>query len=157
MNCNHRAYPNTTLRCGKCDKPICPDCMIETPVGARCRECARVQKLPTFRIGTRHYLTATVVGILSAFVTGFIWATIVRWVHFPYANFALAFLAGSVIGEVISRSVNRKRGILLAVIAGLSTALSYLVAVFTPPGFLITLPDLLFLIPGVIVAVNRLR
>ena len=157
MSCEHKAYPDTTLRCGKCDKLICPDCMVQTPVGARCRECARIQRLPTFRLEPRHYLIATVVGLFSALIIGFIWATIALVVRFFFTNFVLALLAGTVVGEVISRSVNRKRGIPLAVIAGLSTALSYFVATSVPPGFRITLLDILFLIPGIIVAANRLR
>ena len=157
MSCEHRRYPDTALRCGKCDALICPDCMVETPVGARCRECARLYRLPTFRLETRHYLVATLVGLLSALVTGFIWAQVAMVVRFFFTNFVLAYFAGLVIGEVISRSVNRKRGLALGIIAGLATALSYFVAALIPPGFPITLLDLLFLIPGIVVAANRVR
>jgi membrane associated rhomboid family serine protease len=36
-------HPNreTGVRCSNCERPICPDCMISTPVGMRCPECAR--------------------------------------------------------------------------------------------------------------------
>ena len=29
------------LRCNRCDKPICYDCAVRTPVGYRCKECVR--------------------------------------------------------------------------------------------------------------------
>jgi hypothetical protein len=32
----------TDLRCGRCDVPICPSCLIQTPVGIRCPDCAEV-------------------------------------------------------------------------------------------------------------------
>ncbi len=28
------------LSCGRCERPMCVDCAVETPVGMRCRECA---------------------------------------------------------------------------------------------------------------------
>lgn len=40
---NHLAR-ETTLRCNRCDKPICVDCAVQTPVGYRCTECVRGQQ-----------------------------------------------------------------------------------------------------------------
>lgn len=39
-------HPNrqTTLRCNRCEKPICAQCAILTPVGYRCKECVRGQQ-----------------------------------------------------------------------------------------------------------------
>lgn len=39
-------HPNreTTLRCNRCEKPICAQCAVRTPVGYRCRECVRGQQ-----------------------------------------------------------------------------------------------------------------
>ena len=31
----------TALSCASCGTPICPDCMVQTPVGIKCRNCAR--------------------------------------------------------------------------------------------------------------------
>ncbi len=35
-------HPNreTSVSCSRCARPICPDCMIPSPVGMRCPECA---------------------------------------------------------------------------------------------------------------------
>jgi membrane associated rhomboid family serine protease len=35
-------HPNreTNVACSNCERPICPDCMVDTPVGMRCPECA---------------------------------------------------------------------------------------------------------------------
>ena len=39
-------HPNreTTLRCNRCEKPICAQCAVQTPVGYRCRECVKGQQ-----------------------------------------------------------------------------------------------------------------
>ena len=68
MRCEAHPDVETNLRCGKCDKPICPKCMVETPVGARCRECARINKLPTFQISSKQLLLSSCVGLLIAVV-----------------------------------------------------------------------------------------
>lgn len=37
---NHRDR-ETRVRCSNCGKPICPDCMVYSAVGIKCRECAK--------------------------------------------------------------------------------------------------------------------
>jgi len=58
MKCATHPQVETNLRCGKCGKLICPKCMIQTPVGARCLDCARLYKLPTYQVSTKYYLRA---------------------------------------------------------------------------------------------------
>ena len=42
--CARHPKTETLLRCGRCETPICPRCQIPTPVGMRCRTCARVKR-----------------------------------------------------------------------------------------------------------------
>ncbi len=78
-------------------------------------------------------------------------------VPFFFLNFLLAAGVGYAIGNVISLSVNRKRGAGLATIAGIAVAISYLVSIFLPWGFGFRLLDLLAIALGIFVAVTRLR
>lgn len=39
--CYRHPHRETYLRCSRCDRPICPDCMREVPVGQQCVDCAR--------------------------------------------------------------------------------------------------------------------
>ena len=43
-DCYRHPGRDTNVSCSMCARPICPDCMISTPVGMRCPECARQNK-----------------------------------------------------------------------------------------------------------------
>ena len=157
MRCAYHPDVETNLRCGKCGKPICPKCLVQTPVGARCPDCAKLYRLPTYRLSTQYYLRAAGTGLGMAIVCGIVWGVIEWVIPFFSINLLLAPGAGYAIGEVISLSVNRKRGTGLAAIAGIALVISYLVAMFFPWGLRFGLFDLLAIALGIFVAVTRLR
>ena len=156
MKCATHPNVETNLRCGKCGKPICPKCLVQTPVGARCLDCARLYKLPTYRVSIQYYLRAVGTGLGMAIVCGIIWGVVGRWMPF-YLNLLLAPGVGYAIGEVVSLSVNRKRGTGLAVVGGIAVTISYMFSILSPWGFSFGLLDLVALALGIFVAVTRLR
>jgi hypothetical protein len=161
MRCATHPEVETNLRCGKCDKPICPKCLVQTPVGARCQDCARLSKLPTFSFSTQYYLRAAGTGLGMAIVCGIVWGVIERAIPLFSFNLLLAPAAGYAIGEVVSLSVNRKRGTRLAVVAGIAVAISYAVTFIfhagPPTGLFNILYHLVALALGIFVAVTRVR
>lgn len=158
MKCTYHPKVETELRCSKCGKPICPRCMVQTPVGARCPDCARVQRAPTYQVSSRHYLIAAGVGLGAALLLGLGWSMVTLFIRFAYLNLVVAAGVGWVSGELISRSVNRKRSVALAVIAAAAVGISYLIGIFLPWGWQVFhLFDLLALALGVYVAVTRIR
>ena len=154
MKCATHPGVETNLRCGKCGKPICPKCIVQTPVGARCRDCAKLYKLPTYRVSAKYYLRAISTALGMAIVCGVVWGVVRGFVPFFYLNLLLAPGAGYAIGEVVGLSVNRKRGTGLATVAGIAVAISYLVSLLFG---LFHIIDLLALALGIFVAVTRLR
>ena len=71
-------HPNreTSLRCNRCEKPICTQCAVLTPVGYRCRDCIRGQQ--------KVFETARWVDLLVAFiVTG-----TDRLMHYMFSAYA---------------------------------------------------------------------
>ncbi|MCE2464960.1 MAG: hypothetical protein J4G01_02605 [Dehalococcoidia bacterium] len=101
----------TGLACGKCGNYICTQCVIQTPVGARCRNCARVTTLPTFDVQPSYYARAVLAGGITAVVLG-VFMLVIRmnlgWVPFLYSLLTLG--VGYAVGEAISTAPNRKRG-----------------------------------------------
>jgi len=46
--CKRHPSVESNLRCSRCDDLICPRCLVHTPVGARCSDCAKVRMNPAF-------------------------------------------------------------------------------------------------------------
>lgn len=77
---------------------------MQTPVGARCKQCAQARTLPTYQ--------ADALTVLKAASVGLIVATLAFIFTFAFARgFALWLspLVGLAVGEVISLGCNRKR------------------------------------------------
>lgn len=118
MRCAADPSVETYLRCGRCEKPICPRCLIQTPVGARCRDCAQLRKLPMFQVGPVDYLRA-VGGGLAAGVGGGLALTFIQQLVPLFGMLSLMFLAalGYAVGTAVAKSTRRKQGTGLGVIA----------------------------------------
>jgi len=76
MYCANHPQRETSLRCNRCEKPICPQCAILTPTGYRCRECVRGQQ-KTFNTAAWYdyplaLFTAGMISYLGSLITSFI-------------------------------------------------------------------------------------
>ena len=157
MKCAFHPDVETNLSCGKCGQPICPKCLVETPVGARCPDCAKVTKLPTYRLGTKHYLVAAGTALGMALATGLVWGILRALLPYIFVNVILGGGVGFAIGEVVSRTVNRKRGIGIAVMGGIAVVISYIIGIIVPWGTYFSFYDILAVAAGVFMAVIRIR
>jgi len=167
MRCAAHGDVETNLACGKCGTPICPKCLVVTPVGARCRKCANVRRLPTYSITPVQYLKAVAAGLLVAVAVGIGWA----WLRWEVGVLGWSLTLGLILGaavayaiaEIVSRAVNQKRGRPLQVIACTCFVLCYIVSWVglsedTLTFFLhFSLIDILIVILGIVVAAGRLR
>ena len=115
-------HPNTEtlLRCNKCERPICPKCAVQTPVGFRCKECVKSQQEVYFNIESKDYPIALGVSFLVAMIATPIISYVTGLIPLFFGLF-IAFMGGSAAGgilaQIIRRAVNRRRGRYLALIA----------------------------------------
>jgi hypothetical protein len=117
----------TSLRCNKCGRLMCPDCAVSTPVGYRCKQCVRQHDDKFFSASQNDYvIIAAVCAIISAIA-----AAIVLQIGLP--AILLIFIAiplGGFVSEIGLRLTQRRRGRQSANIAAASIVIGGLVGAF---------------------------
>lgn len=103
LTCANHPQRETTLRCNQCDKPICPKCAVQTPVGYRCRECIRGHQ-KVFETSTA--IDLPIAGII-AFVSVGIATALLDYLGFW--GLFVAPIVGSGIAELIRLAVKKRR------------------------------------------------
>ncbi|MBI4494372.1 MAG: hypothetical protein HY690_16435 [Chloroflexi bacterium] len=110
------------LRCSRCGKSICPRCMVQSPVGARCRDCARQRRLPVFVAGPLDLARGLGAGLAVGLLGGALLAT--PWLRFFHIFLILGL--GYLVGRAVTAAANRKRAASLAVMAAASVVVGVL-------------------------------
>jgi hypothetical protein len=131
LRCARHPGTETVLRCGKCDTPICPRCLVPTPVGARCPTCAQVRRLSSI-LKPIDLTRAISFGIGTAAV-GAILVNLLGFIQF-LGLFGYAIL-GFLVGEAVSLGANRKRARELAPIAVACLFVGYMIGFALLLGF----------------------
>jgi hypothetical protein len=118
LNCYRHPNEEVFLRCGKCDRPICPKCTKHGPAGARCPDCSSLRSSPLYQVSSGQIVFGGVVGFVSAFVLGYV---VSLGGSFGFFQLWGALLAGGAVGELVLRATSRKRGITMEVLTGICT------------------------------------
>lgn len=117
VECPRDPGVETALRCSRCDTPICPRCLVQTPVGARCRDCARIVKSPVYTLGQADVFRAVIASVVGGVAMGLIWLLVLR----PFTVGFLSIFIGAGLGYVFTRimevATGRKRGPVVASLA----------------------------------------
>ena len=153
-HCHWHPGVETRLYCRDCSKPVCTQCMVQAPVGIKCRECGKAVPMPTFDVQPSYYARAIGVALVIAIGGGLIWSLFIAII--PFFSSIGAMAVGYAASELISRSVNRKRGVGLAWITAGSVVGAFLVAMMIMGPFLGPI-GLLILGFSIYTAVQRVR
>ncbi len=137
-------HPNrpTTLRCNRCERPICTECAVRTPTGYRCRECVRLQQKKFDTAEWYDYIVAFIVAAVgSGIASGLV--LLASGIFFGLLVLFLAPGAGAVIGNLVLRFIKNRRSRSLFLTAAVG-----MVAGALPALLLISLPALLAVLAG---------
>ena len=163
-HCYWHPHIETGLSCSHCQKSICPNCMVQAHVGIRCKECGKPAQMPTFDLKPSHYLKSVTVAIGLTFLGTISWFALSQLIYFVIpgaASFLLISLFmvpfGFVSGDLISRSVNRKRGTALATIGASTVVATFILGLQIPGILVIPLYGIIATIAGTILAIQPLR
>ncbi len=110
VECPRHAGVETALRCSRCESPICPSCLIQSPVGARCPDCARVVRAPMYTLSTQNLVRAALAAAIGGVAMGLLW----RLILLPFTAGFFAILVGVALGYGFTRllefATSGKRG-----------------------------------------------
>lgn len=125
LYCANHPTVETTLRCNRCEKPICAKCAVLTPTGYRCKECVRGQQ-KIFE--TAEWYDYPLVFLISAPLS-FLGSLIVTRIGF--FTIFLAPVGGVIIAEACRRVVSKRRSNRLFMLAAIAAVLGSLPIVLT--------------------------
>jgi hypothetical protein len=144
--CARHKKVKTRLRCGRCETPICPQCTVMGPTGARCRNCASNRSAHIYQISPVQFAITAIVSV----VLGTIGAVIVS--RLPLIGiFVLLYApaAGTLIGKVVSAATRGKRGTSLAVVASAGVVIGAVIPLLADPFNIFLWLYLILAVPGV--------
>ncbi len=108
FHCHIHANRPTSLRCNRCDRPICVQCAVRTPTGYRCKECVREQQKKFDTAEWYDYVLAfSVAAIGSGIASGLVW--LVSGLSFGLAVLLIGPAAGALIGNTVLRFIKNRR------------------------------------------------
>ena len=105
--CYRHPGRETAVSCANCERPICTDCMVYTPVGIKCPECARLPRSAIVRLRPERAArtVAAAIGVGAAMGVGIV---ILQGVGLFFA-LILGWLIGIGMGETVLMASGRYR------------------------------------------------
>jgi hypothetical protein len=131
MRCYRHPDRETRVSCATCGRPICTECMVQTEVGIKCPDDARLPRGARAGVMKRdQVLKSSLAGIAVALVG----AVIVYFVlpQIGFGRLVLSALAGWGAGTLIHRAGGRNGGPLAMAISGVAVATAF-VPTLVPP------------------------
>ena len=124
LYCANHPNRETSLRCNRCNKPICSSCANRTPVGYRCPECIREHEDKFFSATVLDYVVVVIVALPLSLIAGWI-ATFLG-----IFSIFLGAAAGSLIGRLAFRAAGRRRGRWMPQLIGVIVVIGAVIAWF---------------------------
>ncbi len=162
--CQRHPDVETALRCGRCEALICPRCLVFTPAGARCPDCANLRRPPMYELAPTDYLRAAATALGLGLALGVVGAILVPVGLGGFLFFTIALIGGSALGggiaEALQRTTRHKRGVPMQIAAVGALALAGAIRLLAAGGLALLPADLavtVLLVVAAVVAWNRLR
>lgn len=96
--CTRHPQRETLIGCGRCGRPFCIECLIHSPAGQRCYECAGVRRDYAQRATARRLAQAGGAMLIGGAIASFV----------GLFGLLIAGMAGSYFGQRVSPAINRR-------------------------------------------------
>ncbi len=154
--CNRCRGTETALRCSRCETPICPNCLIQSPVGARCPDCAQVKKSPIYTLDRKQFFLGLLTAIGGGVGMGILWS----WFGSLTGGFFFLIFLGIGLGFGITKlldfSTGQRRGPIVITFAALGIIIAWIIQVLSI-GIAISTPTIVAAAIGFYMAYQNLK
>lgn len=127
--CANHPDRETMVRCSNCGKPICPDCMVYSAVGIKCRECAKMPRSALITMRPERWARAIAAALGAGTAVGFAYYFFLSGMGFFFFIFFLGAGIGYLVGEAVFRASGYYHGPQTALLAVAGTVWAF---VFPP-------------------------
>ncbi|MFZ6026892.1 MAG: hypothetical protein ACOYYS_04175 [Chloroflexota bacterium] len=103
LTCANHPGVATSLRCNRCNKPICVKCAGLTPTGYRCKECVRGQQKVFETAQNFDFPVAFIISAVLAFAGSLVLS------YIGFLTFFVGPLIGGVAAELVRTAVRKRR------------------------------------------------
>ena len=110
FTCNSSWHADSALTCGRCEGTICPDCLVHTPGGTRCKPCAKLKRPPMYELSTRHYALAAGTSLMLGMPMGVVGALFLPPGGAGFFGILIGFFIGTGVGSVYATTLTRVTG-----------------------------------------------
>ena len=123
--CTRHPKVETALTCASCGTPVCPDCMVQAPVGIKCPTCAKQPRSALVRLKPERALRA----VAAVLAVGALLALLLSALQSFSGFFGLfvAYGVGRALAEIVNRTA-KSASTEAGVIAGLGCVYVYMLA-----------------------------
>jgi hypothetical protein len=103
--CIDHPQRETVLRCNRCAAPVCPECVVRTPVGFRCKECIKAQQSGFYNARWYDWIIAAAISFVLSIPAAAVSGLLGWWFSLIVSPFV-----GSLIGGAVHWATGRRRG-----------------------------------------------
>jgi len=128
LYCYRHPTVATTLRCNRCERPICTKDAILTPTGYRCPECIQSQQKIFNTAVWYDYVLGFGIAFVLSLIASILFGFVGTWLGI-FGFIAVIFggpIAGGIIAEAVRFVINRHRARSLFITIGVAAALGAL-------------------------------
>jgi hypothetical protein len=107
--CYRHPGRETAVSCSNCERPICTDCMVYTPVGIKCPECARMPRSAIVRMRPNRAARAVAAVAVGGALIG-VGMLLLQAAVGLFFTLILGYLIGLAMSELVLWASGRYRG-----------------------------------------------
>jgi hypothetical protein len=123
MRCYRHPDRETRVTCATCGRPICTECMVQTEVGIKCPDDARMPRGARAGVMKRGQVLSTLLAGAAVALVGI--PVVFAILQIPAGRLIISALAGYLAGTLVYRAGGRNGGPLSMAVSGVSVFLAY--------------------------------